>query len=134
MKIVQCWEEEGIAIPFPYERQIKVLFAPDKKGVEELTFSQALIPVGSQTDYHTHDRGELIYVVQGEGVIICEGKKVQIKEDVAMWIPKGEKHQIKNTGEGLLKLATVFVPPYTAEENYERCLKAVQLKAEGSDE
>ena len=43
-----------------------------------------------------------------------------------MWVPAGEAHQIINTGADVLKLATVFVPGYTADENYKRCLDAAQ--------
>ena len=43
---------------------------------------------------------------------------------MAMWVPAGEKHQIINTSYREIKLATVFIPAYTAEENYARCRDA----------
>ncbi len=124
MKVVNAWEDEGVVISTPYVRRIKVLFAPDKEDVGELTFSHALIPPGSQTDYHVHDRGELIYIVRGRGTAVCEGEEMPIQEDMVFWIEPGEYHQMKNTGSEELKLATVFVPPYTAAANYQRCIDA----------
>jgi len=124
MKLVKAWEEEGVLIENPYRRRIKVLFAPDKNDVEELTFSFALIEKDSQTDYHTHDRGELIYIVSGKGIAVCDGEKCEVGPDVVMWVDKGEKHQMINTGDEILKLATVFVPAYMAEDNYARCKDA----------
>ncbi len=122
MKLVKPWEEEGVEIPAPYQRRIKVLFAPDKEGVKEMTFSHAILPAQGRTDYHDHDRPELIYVVKGEGICVNnDGEKIPIKEDMAMWVPAKEKHQIINTGYEEIKLATVFIPPYTAKENYSRC-------------
>jgi mannose-6-phosphate isomerase-like protein (cupin superfamily) len=126
MKVAKAWEDEGVVIGAPFIRRIKVLFAPDKDGVEELTFSHALIPPGSQTDYHVHDRGELIYIVRGRGTAVCEGEEMPIQEDMVFWVEAGEHHQMKNTGTEELKLATVFVPPYTAEANYKRCVDAAQ--------
>ena len=126
MKIVKAWEEKGVEIPAPYHRQIKVLFAPDKEGVEELTFSHAILPPNGRTDYHLHDRPELIYVVSGVGVCVCEGGQTPVQEDVALWVPAGEMHQLLNSGDVPLKLATVFVPAYTASANYKRCLDAAQ--------
>lgn len=128
MEIVRAWEEEGVKIPPPYARTIKVLYAPDRRDVPELTFSLALIDPGGQTDYHAHDRPELIYVVSGRGISICEGESVEVQGDVVLWVRAGEKHRLINTGAETLKLATVFVPAYTAESNYRRCLEA----AEGS--
>jgi|GEM_PF-6804038 oxalate decarboxylase/phosphoglucose isomerase-like protein (cupin superfamily) len=52
--------------------------------------------------------------------------RTRITGDVALWVPAGEAHQIINTGADVLKLATVFVPGYTADENYKRCLDAAQ--------
>ncbi len=124
MEIVKAWEEEGVKIPAPYARTIKVLFAPDSHDVGELTFSFALIDPGGQTDYHTHDRPELIFIVGGRGVSICEGESFAVQGDMVLYVRAGEKHQMINTGAETLKLATVFIPAYTAAENYARCLKA----------
>ncbi len=132
MEIVRAWEEEGVKIPAPYSRTIKVLFAPDKQNVEELTFSFALIDPGGQTDYHAHDRPELIYIVSGQGVSTCDGESIEVQSDMVLWVRTGEYHQMKNTGAETLKLATVFIPAYTAETNYARCLEAGKATSESS--
>jgi mannose-6-phosphate isomerase-like protein (cupin superfamily) len=116
MEIVRCWEEKGETIPEPYKRTIKVFFAPDKRGVPELTFTQAIIFPHSKTDYHTHDRPELIFIVSGRGTSVCDGKETPIQQDMALWVKAGEKHQVINTESESLKLATVFIPPYTSKE------------------
>jgi mannose-6-phosphate isomerase-like protein (cupin superfamily) len=126
VKLVKGWEVEGVTIQEPFRRTIKTIFSPDEEngGIEELLFTHAIIYPGSQTDYHTHDRPELIYVVYGRGVCICGGQEIQIQSDVAMWAPAGEKHQIKNTGDESLKLATVFVPGFSSKANIKRCQDA----------
>ena len=129
MKLVKAWEESGVEIPAPYQRQIKVLFAPDKEGVEEITFSHAILPPNGRTDYHLHDRPELIYVVSGKGICVHEGEETSVQEDVALWIPTGEMHQMINSGDIPLKLATVFVPAYKASDNYKRCMDAANAEA-----
>ncbi len=131
MKIVKAWEEEGVEIPAPYSRRIKVLFAPDKEGVEELTFSHAILPPSGCTDYHIHDRPELIYVVSGSGICVHDEERTAIREDVALWVQAGERHQMINTGDIPLKLATVFVPAYKAGDNYKRCLDAAEAETVG---
>ncbi len=126
MEIARAWEEKGVTIPAPYARTIKMLFAPDKGGVTPISFSFALIDPFSQTDEHTHDRPELIYIVSGRGQAICNGEVTEVQADTVLWVETGEKHQMKNTGPETLKLATVFVPGYTAEFNYNRCLEAAK--------
>jgi len=126
MKIVRAWEEPGVTVPAPYARHIKVLFAPDRGDVKDLTFSFALIYPESCTDMHTHDRPELIFIVNGRGKSICNGTEYSVEPDTILWIEAGEEHQMINTGNDTLKLATVFIPPYTAEANYSRCMKAAE--------
>lgn len=133
MKFVECWKETGVTVPAPFQRNIKVLFAPDKEGVEECMFSQALIYPHSQTDYHKHDRPELIYIVSGKGKSVCEGEERDVCTDVVLWIEKDEMHQMINTGDETLKLATVFIPAYTADMNYSRCLDAAKKLNDEAD-
>ncbi len=133
MEVIRAWEEKGVKIPAPYARTIKVLFAPDQHNVPEITFSFALIDPGGQTDYHAHDRPELIYIVSGRGQAVCEGKPMDVQADIVLWVRAGEKHQMINTGPETLKLATVFVPAYTAKGNYDRCLEAAAKIEAGLD-
>jgi mannose-6-phosphate isomerase-like protein (cupin superfamily) len=129
MEIAKAWEEKGVTIPAPYARTIKMLFAPDKGGVKDLSFSFALIDPFSQTDAHIHDRPELIFIVSGRGQAVCDGVVTEVMADTVLWVLAGEMHQMINTGPETLKLATVFVPGYTAEFNYNRCLEAAKKYA-----
>ena len=67
MRLVKGWEQEGVTIQEPYRRTIKTIYSPDEENgsIAELLFTHAIIYPHSQTDYHAHDRPELIYVVYG---------------------------------------------------------------------
>lgn len=129
MELNRTTNEPGIKVPAPYSRSIKVLFAPDRLGIDELTFSVVLIDPENGTDYHVHDRPELIYIVAGQGEGIVDDEPCALETDMALFVRSGEWHQIKNTGTEPLKLATVFVPGISAEDNYRRCLDAVAAGA-----
>lgn len=126
MEVMRCWEEDGVTIPEPYKRHIKVMLAPDKRNVPEITYSHAIVYPRSKTDYHKHDRPELIQVLSGRGVSVCDGVETLIEPDMTLWVRAGEMHQIINTGEESIKLATVFVPGYTARENLDRIFSAAE--------
>jgi mannose-6-phosphate isomerase-like protein (cupin superfamily) len=126
MEVIRCWEEPGVVISDPYRRCIKVMLAPDTRNVPEITYSQAIIDPKSQTDYHDHDRPELIQILSGRGLAICDGKEVPVEPDMVLWVKAGEMHQLKNTGVETMKLATVFVPGYTAKQNLDRIIKAAE--------
>ena len=128
MEVVRFWEESGVMVPEPYKRRIKVVLAPDRRDAAEITFSQVLIYPDSETDYHAHDRPELIVVVSGRGKSICDGKEIRVQPDMALWIKPGEKHQLVNDGDEMLKLYTFFTPAYSARD-----LLSGIMKAAGSD-
>jgi mannose-6-phosphate isomerase-like protein (cupin superfamily) len=133
MEVIKCWEEEGETISQPYARHIKVMLAPDVRHVPEITFSHAIIYPNSKTDYHSHDRPELIQILSGRGLSVCDGVKTPVEPDMALWVRAGEMHQIINTGEESIKLATVFVPGYTAKENLDRIIEAAKNAKKGGD-
>jgi len=126
MQTIKCWEEKGELIQEPFKRHIKLFLGPDKRDCPEINFTQAIIYPQYETDYHAHDRPELIYVVCGKGVCICEGQEIPIETDMAMWVRTGEMHQVKNTGDETLKLATVFVPGYSSANHIGRIKKAAE--------
>ena len=116
MQLINTHEIEGKLIPEPYNRLVKIVFSNDINNVPEINFSSVSIFPKSKTDYHGHDRPELIYVVSGEGILNCEKNEYKIKEGVVIWCLKDEKHQIINTGNDFLKIVTVFVPGYDSNE------------------
>ena len=129
MEVIRFWEEEGVTVPEPYNRHIKIVLASDKRNVEEITFSHVVIYPHSKTDYHSHDRSELIVVVSGRGKSICDGKEIRVQADMALWIKPGEKHQLINDGDEMLKLYTFFTPAFSAHD-----LLSGIMKAAGKDE
>jgi mannose-6-phosphate isomerase-like protein (cupin superfamily) len=131
MEVIKCWEEEGKTISEPYKRHIKVMLAPDKRNVPEITYSHAIVYPKSKTDYHKHDRPELIQVLSGRGVSVCDGVEIPIEPDMTLWVRAGEMHQVINTGEESIKLATVFVPGYTLRENLDRIISAAEDAKKG---
>ena len=132
MEVIKAWEESGETIAKPFERHIKVMLAPDVRNVPEITYSYAIIYPKSKTDLHQHDRPELIQILSGRGVAVCDAKEIPVEPDMALWVLAGEMHQMINTSEESMKLATVFVPGYTAEENLDR-IRSAAAAAESSE-
>lgn len=121
MKLVRAQDIDGVTMPAPFTRNIKILFAPDREDIPEIMFSVVEIPPGGHTDYHDHDRPELIYIISGTGTSICSGEEVAISGGTAMWVLPREMHEVKNTGSEALKFVTAFLPGYKADDAYRTC-------------
>ena len=128
--VIKAWEEKGFRIPPPYERIQKRILAPDKNEVNELTLSQTIIASNSGTDYHKHDRSELMYIVTGRGKALIEDQECELQPDIVLWVPGGIKHQLNNSSDETMKVVTIFVPAYTAEYLNQRALAAAKKATE----
>ena len=61
-------------------------------------------PTG-HTSYHGHEEEHEFYFLEGNGIMVDnDGKEQQVKPGDAVYIPPRHKHQIKNSGNSVLKV------------------------------
>lgn len=76
-----------------------------------LTCCLEIFDVGGQTPPNRHQWAvEMFFVLKGEGIAICDGKKVPIKAGDSLLVPPTGTHLIKNTGDSRLYTLTIMVP------------------------
>lgn len=75
-------------------------------------------------------RDQFFRIEKGKGEVVIDGKKTQVEEDFAFIVPAGSKHNVINTGEGLLQLYTLYGPP----EHLDGTIHKTKADAEASDE
>ena len=61
------------------------------------------ISPGGYSPLHSHAWEHEIYILSGEGEVVEEGGSTPIKPGTAIFIPGEELHQLKNTGDQLLR-------------------------------
>lgn len=67
---------------------------------------------GEEIGEEAHDDGDQFFRVEkGEGEIWIDGIMSKIKPDMAMIVPAGALHNVRNTGDEALKLYTIYSPP-----------------------
>ncbi len=69
-----------------------------------------MFPGGQALDDVHEDADHMYYFIDGYGESIVEGEKLTYGPGDAMFIPKGAKHSMKNTGPGVLKMVASFGP------------------------
>lgn len=52
-----------------------------------------------------------LYVVDGTGMAIIEGRRRKLSAGTLLLIERGTHHEIRNTGKALLRTVNVYVPP-----------------------
>ncbi len=69
------------------------------------------IQPGDEIGEETHHLDQFIRLEQGNGKAILDDVEHEIKDDYAIVIPSGTKHNVINTGTEEMKLYSVYSPP-----------------------
>lgn len=67
-----------------------------------------------------HDRDQFFRVEEGSGEVWIDGVRTPIRSDMAMVVPAGARHNVRNTGDAPLKLYTLYAPPEHADATVHR--------------
>lgn len=66
---------------------------------------------GDEIGEEVHGLDQFIRFEQGEGTVILDDVSHDVRDDYAVVIPAGTKHNVINTGTEIMKLYSVYSPP-----------------------
>lgn len=80
----------------------------------------SLLP-GEEIGEEVHPKTDQFFRVEkGKGEVSIDGRTTPIESDVAMLVPAGARHNVRNTGEKPLRLYTLYAPPEHADGTVHR--------------
>ena len=86
---------------------------------------------GEEIGEEVHDdRDQFFRIEKGKGEIVIDGVATNIKADIAMIVPAGSRHNVRNTGDKALRLYTLYAPP----EHLDGTVHVTKAEADASDE
>jgi quercetin dioxygenase-like cupin family protein len=102
---------EAKRLDLPGRSSIEILSR--EKGTRSVTLRLVEIPVAdastSERLPHSHSNSEeCIFVLSGHGVTRADSGEYPLKTGDTIWIPAGEKHYTRNTGDLPLRLLCFF--------------------------
>lgn len=56
-------------------------------------------------------RDQFFRIEEGEGVIDIDGNANPVEDDIAVIVPAGARHNVRNTGDEPLRFYTIYGPP-----------------------
>ena len=104
-------------------RSMKLLYSPAETGTNELSTILVEFEPGLGTPIHTHDGIELMFVIDGEGTAVENGKETKISPQSVVLSEKGVPHGIINGPGSKMHMLCVYVPPLPdsyIQKNYKR--------------
>lgn len=121
--------QNSIAVPEPFKRYMTPMFMGDDPVITESNFSIHMTEwePGCRIDEHSHPAAmEAMYCISGSGKAKIDGKEVDFVPGSMIVAPPKVSHEIRNTGDEMLRVFCVFSPPVTGAELRERAFAALQ--------
>ena len=110
---------------FHRDEGVATLLEADRARIEALNQQVDWIWLSGNHDPAPHALGGQCY-----GEIIIDGNRSNIKNDDAMIVPAGARHNVINTGKTALQLYTIYAPP----EHVDGTIRATKADAEALKE
>ena len=95
-------------LPASPNREFRYLVNQDV-GCRDVTQFVGIIPPG-KAGMHSHTYDEVVYVVEGEGVLHLGGRETPIESGSCIHLPPLEEHCLENTGSQPMRVLGVFHP------------------------
>jgi mannose-6-phosphate isomerase-like protein (cupin superfamily) len=96
---------------------------------EHLQLVLMSIAPGEDIGEEVHKDGDQFFRIEtGHGIVTIDGREREITDGDGIVIPAGARHNIKNAGEKLLKLYTIYGPPHH-RDGYVAATKDEAIKA-----
>ena len=73
-------------------------------GAENFAMRMFEIKPGGYTPLHKHRHEHEVFVIEGEGLLVYEGKEYQFNRDYVIFVPGNKEHRFKNTRNSFLRL------------------------------
>ncbi len=83
---------------------VKIRWIIDRKrGATNFAMRLFEVAPGASTPLHDHWYEQEMFMLEGEGVLAGESAEHGLRPGLAMWVPPGERHQVRNTGAAPMK-------------------------------
>jgi mannose-6-phosphate isomerase-like protein (cupin superfamily) len=71
----------------------------------------------AEGDPRNRHRGadQWLFVIEGSGTALVKKKRYKLRANTLLFIARGERHEVRNTGRTLLRTINFYVPPAYAK-------------------
>jgi mannose-6-phosphate isomerase-like protein (cupin superfamily) len=101
----------------------KVLVTAEKSQVVLMSLQP-----GEEIGMEVHDGDQIIYVVEGEALVVLDQEEEDVEKGSLVFVPAGVQHNLSNSDDRPLKLFTVYAPPQHKAGTVQPTRKDAEMK------
>ncbi len=87
--------------------EIRLLISKED-GAENFAMRMFELQPGGYTPLHTHPHEHEVFVLEGQGVFVCEGQENEFSAEYVIFVPPNKEHRFKNTGNSVLRMLCII--------------------------
>ncbi len=104
MKVARSSDVERVEVNMEGAAGVAVRWLiSDKDGAPTFAMRMFEVQPGGHTPLHTHPHEHEVFIVEGTGTFVCEGQEYPFEPEHAIFVPGGQEHCFKNTGDSLMR-------------------------------
>ena len=97
--------------------EIRPLIDRTTSAITHCSLAEETLPPGcAVTPHHHREIEEIYYVVSGRGLMTVGNETREIAAGDAIYIPRGQRHTLENTGEEPVRILLVCGPAFFYED------------------
>lgn len=89
---------------------VRWLINKENDSAENFAMRLFEIVPGGHTPEHSHDWEHEVYVLEGDGIVFCDGSEKQLRSGYVVFVPPNAVHYFRNIGKGTLRFLCLI--PY----------------------
>lgn len=97
-----------------FQGKVEAQFLVGKDVAKDLGMGIITFAPGARNVFHTHTSEQILYVLEGEGIVATEDEEVVLGPGMLAYIPAGEKHWHGATKDSSFKHISIS-PPHKTE-------------------
>ncbi|MHC4757917.1 MAG: cupin domain-containing protein [Planctomycetota bacterium] len=104
MKVVKSSEVQKVPVEMEGAKDVEVRWLISKEdGANNFAMRMFEVQPGGCTPLHSHPNEHEVFVLEGNGVFVCEGNEYEFEPEHVIFAPPEKQHQFKNTGDSILR-------------------------------
>jgi len=105
MKIEKSSNIAKVAVEAEGAKDVQVRWLISKEdGAQNFAMRMFELQQGGHTPLHTHTHEHEVFVIEGQGIFVYEGKEHQFNTEYVIFVPPNKEHQFRNTGNSILRM------------------------------
>jgi quercetin dioxygenase-like cupin family protein len=109
MKIEKSANVAGKAVEVKGAKDVQIRWLISKEdGADNIAMRMFELEPGGHTPLHTHPHEHEVFIVEGEGIFVYEGKEYEFGREHVIFVPGNKEHQFRNAGSSLLRLLCII--------------------------